>query len=220
MKRSDNIIKELEALGAFNLKNLPTDLPYFVPKEYFSNLEFETHQIVTSSFENDPFIPKSIENPLSNVPSGYFENLSDQILNKIKDQEFKNISNPYKIPSNYFDQLPEFILNEAKKDKTKVLPTPDKRVSIFKTIQLAASLAMVIFVGLGIFQKNHSQNLMKKNSIHLTNTEISKYVTENIDDFDTDIVLNGLSNGSFDFDNFNKISNQDIKNYILSEEGN
>ena len=76
-------------------------------------------------------------------------------------------------------------------------------------------MALILFVGLGVFKMNE-QKSQSDIFAQLTQAEIAEYVNSNIDDFDTDLVLNGLA---FDKvmpeDNIaNGISDEEIKAYM------
>ncbi len=119
-------------------------------------------------------------------------------------------TNPYFVPASYFDTLPQVILK-------RVRTSSSKRIPLFRTVQLAASIALIIFVGLGALRMNQQNSSLGIES--LSKSDIEEYVHENIDDFDTDIVLQGMA-----FDKIHpsavlsEVSNQEIEEY-LNEEG-
>lgn len=220
MNRQDNIQNELKELGLSHLASLSKSMPFAVPKFYFNELSENLKPLIADNELEEPVFGFSKKMPFSEVPDAYFEGLSQQILAKVKKAELVDWpkENPYFVPQGYFENLPDTIL-AAVKSSEKRKNVGAKRIPLYRTVQLAASMALIIFVGLGIFkmneQKSHSDLLGQ-----LSQAEIVAYVNSNIDDFDTDLVLNGLA---FDKvmpeDNMaDGISDEEIRAY-MNEEG-
>lgn len=214
MKRSVHIQAELKELGASLLQEASNTMPYALPDGYFAVLADSTSLL--SSLDTELEIPAEWNKkmPFTAPEAAYFEGLNAQIFGKINEAEAPQWSKnlPFEMPVGYFEHLPQQIIAKAKSQDQKVIIQP-KRIPLFRTVQLAASMALVVFVGLGILQMNQASNSKKISLNGISNSEIAAYVEANIDDFDTDIILNGLSKPEV-----NKVSNEEISDY-LSEEG-
>jgi len=214
MKRSVHIQAELKELGASLLEMAPDTMPYALPEGYFEGLADYKSLFLHLSIE--PVTPAEWNKkaPYSAPQAAYFEGLNTQIFDKINKSEEpqwgKDLS--FEMPKSYFENLPLQIIAKAKLQEPKTIVQP-KRIPFFRTVQLAASTALIVFVGLGILQMNQTSNSKKISLKEISDSEIAAYVDANIDDFDTDIILNGLSKTEV-----SKISNQEISEY-MSEEG-
>lgn len=222
MKRSENIHDELIELGANHLINASREMPYKLSKDYFDNFGNSLNSLLFMSEKHDFELPSPKGLPYSSVPQGYFDGLSQQVLNKIKenDEIVWSKANPYTVPNKYFETLSHNILLKIKRIESDKKATP-KRIPLYRTVQLAASMALIIFVGLGVFRMNHQKINNELNFDGITKAEIAEYVNSNIDDFDTDIVLNALSINEASLpqnEGINSISTEDIKEY-MSEDG-
>ena len=220
MNRQDIIQNELYELGLSHLASMSKSMPFAVPKHYFNELSENLKPLIRDNELDEPVFGFSKKMPFSGVPEAYFEGLSQQILAKVKTEEIVDWpkENPYFVPQGYFENLPNTILS-AVNSSEKRKNVGAKRIPLFRTVQLAASMALIIFVGLGIFKMNEQKS---QSDIfgQLTQAEIAEYVNSNIDDFDTDLVLNGLA-----FDKVmpedkitDGISDEEIKEYV-NEEG-
>lgn len=220
MNRQDIIQNELKELGLSQLASMSKSMPFAVPNQYFNELSENLNFLIAEKELEEPVFGFSKKMPFSGVPEAYFEGLSQQILAKVKTEQVVDWpkENPYFVPQGYFENLPNTIL-AAVKSSEKRKNVGAKRIPLFRTVQLAASMALILFVGLGVFKMNE-QKSQSDIFAQLTQAEIAEYVNSNIDDFDTDLVLNGLA---FDKvmpeDNIaNGISDEEIKAY-MNEEG-
>ena len=218
MKRAEYIESELKELGIKLLLDIPKTVPFAVPMDYFNELHGRIATKLDITEESDYSLGIHKKTPFSEPSPSYFDNLSTQILAKINEEEPNwGKNNPFVVPNRYFEQFPSAVLAQVKEHKAikRSLGLP-----VFKSLQLAASVALIIFVGLGILKMNHQKINNEFSLDGVTQEEIAAYVHENIDDFDTDIVLNGLSYNKVIPDKIlnNQVSDEEIKQY-LSEEG-
>jgi hypothetical protein len=219
MKRSIHIQAELNELEASILGKASILMPYAIPANYFDTLAGDIAHFVQADDETEIQALWSKSMPFSGPHSGYFEGLSTQILRKVggESEGRWNRNIPFEVPDAYFDTLPQQILAKVK-EKEQNETTRPKRIPLFRTVQLAASMALVVFIGLGVLQVN--QHRAKKNNqlSAIPNSEISAYVLANIDDFDTDLILNGMSSVNIGQELPANVSKEEIKNY-LEEDG-
>lgn len=217
MKSSEQIQQELNALGAFRVSGASKAMPFVTPEGYFDLLDSRIQSVVHSGKEDlSSFLLPKYDTPFADIPFGYFEGLGHQILDRIhqedKEEPCWSKANPYLVPAGYFETSPTIILNNIK-------PAQVKRLSIYRTVQLAASIALIVFVGLGLLQLNQQNSNLAWDSI--SKSDIEQYVFENIDDFDTDIVLEGMSYDQIHPSSgatLEDLSAQEIEDY-LNEEG-
>jgi hypothetical protein len=219
MKREENIQKELIELGVSTLTDASREMPFAVPSSYFENFQSSINSLINIYTYKEPKLDLRKKMPFDGVPKGYFEGLTQQILNKVKSEPEWSKANPYQVPNGYFEHLPNLILTKVKEAENQE-SIRTKKIPLFRTVQLAASLALVIFVGLGALRMNHHHTNVRKSVAELTNAEIAQYVNDNIDDFDTDMVLNALSydKATNKVNSANSLSIEEINNY-LNEEG-
>jgi predicted XRE-type DNA-binding protein len=210
MKKGTHIQSELEALGASALSAMPKAMPYILPDQYFELM----HRALSANIHIDEEQAWSKKMPFATPSATYFEQLQQQIISQVRatsEEHPKEWSkaNPYWVPQGYFEQLAQSTLNRIKKQLNH---TP-KRIPLFRNVQLAAAIAMIVFVGFGVVQfKQKPANELSK----ISSAEISEYVSENIDDFDTDLILNALVKSGTKLDV--KLSKEDVTDY-LNESG-
>ncbi|HTN18257.1 MAG TPA: hypothetical protein VL092_11285 [Chitinophagaceae bacterium] len=206
MKRAEHIQTELNELGALVLNNLAPKMPYAVPKGYFSTLADEVSDLVHINEMTDPSLSWDKKTPFETPGPAYFEGFAANVLAKVQEAPELSRENPYTVPQGYFDSLPGIITAKAKAQAN----TP-KRVPLFRTARLAASMAFIILAGLGVMKMNStSSNRFSLN--HVSQSEIDQYVTANLDDFDTDLIINGLASARTD--KKIELSDAEIKAYL------
>lgn len=130
---------------------------------------------------------------------------------EIKD-ELENLSpflaemkkkNSYKVPENYFAELSANVWEEVQKEKVSTQPTPVattpnwmeqvmQSIAVLFQPRMALSLASVaVLLVAGIFWMNNNpievQTVAEGDG--LTIEETTNYLAENIDDFDTDLLM-------------------------------
>jgi len=220
MKRQDIIQNELMDWDLKHLASIPKTMPFVLPGNYFSDLTHSVQQHIDTHEIEDPTFGFSPKMPFSDPPESYFEGLAQQVLATIKTelaQEWPK-QNPYVIPQGYFEVLPQNMLTAIQGSEYSKKPIVN-RIPLHRTVQWAASIALLFFVALGVFKMKE-----QKASVRLfdtvTQAEIAAYVNSNIDDFDTDLVLNGLAFHQLipEENGVDAPSNQEIMDY-LSEEG-
>lgn len=215
---SENIRLELQELGAEILSASPRIMPFALKNNYFEQFgKGIIHTIHTETQAPDFLQTGNRDLPFSTPPVSYFEELSANILAKISTEEHTESYTdwgremPYHVPLHYFDQLPGSITKQvAGKPESKI-----RRIPLFKTFQLAASIALIVFLGLGIILNNPRTNKASTEQMlsSLSQTEIENYINNNIDDFDTDLIIDGLANNGHNVSTPN-ISKEEIRAYL------
>lgn len=250
MKNQFNIDKEPNITWTSSLK-----MPYVIPNGYFENFsELLLSEIkITSQVgsKKTPFqiqdphyfeslVEKTVQNAKLNafkdqnksthtqeVPTQYFENLSEQVLSKIKalDQieeehvesiDFGSKAMPFHVPEGYFERSLEHII--PKKGKT-VEMKPAKKSFTKQWIWMAASVALFVgFFGMknmNMFSTNnekHSMEYFENQLAQISQDDIKAYL--NI--YNEDIELNFSSKESEEkfMEGMSALSIEDIEFYL------
>jgi hypothetical protein len=152
------------------------------------------------------------------VPAGYFDNLSDSILAKIKAQENESAAdelrklspmlysiqneNVFQIPRSYFDRLAERITEHVNPQQTKVVKM-DRRGSAFMKYAVAALFTGVM--ALGVFKFTATKQ---------TDIELPEYVKEGLKVKDVDKEISKISDE--EIVKYLEASGSDVKTALLA----
>lgn len=133
MENSNTILNELKEISAV-VAGIGQQQPYVVPVGYFDSLPLQLMLRIglEENAGTDPIINISKDN-VYQAPAGYFNQLADNILTRIKEEEagiapVVNITkdNIYQAPAGYFDGLAGSILNRIKEEEEgQQLQEPD-----------------------------------------------------------------------------------------------
>jgi hypothetical protein len=121
MEKHNEILNELQGISPL-IANIDKANVFSIPDGYFDSISNTVMLSIGEEFSVDKIsdIPED-----KNIPAGYFNNLSDLILDKIKKQEtdelqlpavFSTIKKdqPFRVPDNYFEILAGSVLNRIK----------------------------------------------------------------------------------------------------------
>ncbi len=199
MKEKEIILQELQSISPL-LASVPCVNVYNVNASYFDELGVELQaRIIADGFASN--------NTKMDVPAGYFDQLSTNILQKIMHaqsnevlQELESISpfvssignkNVYQVPQGYFEQIALRITNEAKVVKLNPLR---------KIIKYAAAAVVVGLLGVGVFKFidnnkvkpdassiavfNEANKILKEGSFekeleNISDKDLEKYLSDN-----------------------------------------
>ncbi|MBK7884520.1 MAG: hypothetical protein IPJ81_12595 [Chitinophagaceae bacterium] len=213
MENKNDILNELKTISPL-LAGIEKINVFSIPEEYFKKLDT---YIIEIAKENN-FLQHINKQPVNEIPLGYFTNLSENILNKIKNQqtqnaleEIKTLSptlyqlqpiNVFKLPGTYFTNLSNEILQ-------KINVQPDTKVVTFRKYNGFLKYAIAaIFAGamaLGIFKftqpsavgntslPQYVLDAQKIKNIDeelakISETDIIKYLQDNGEDVDAALV--------------------------------
>jgi hypothetical protein len=207
MSTQNNIQAELESLGATLLSAIPVTNPYRVPEGYFTRFSSGLPALLETAADSAiPELSLKPEMPFS-MPAGFFEQFSGNVLNRIKAEEQAEQDDltqgwsrtmPFQVPAGYFEQLPERLLQLVRKEqKIVVRQKAIKRVALVRSMRVAASVALIIFAGLGIMRYNMTgastaAATAKIDFSGIPKSAITDYINQNIDDFDVDMIVNNM----------------------------
>ncbi len=181
-------------------------MPYAVPGRYFENLA----PVLIANME-DASVTTGKENVFS-IPGNYFDQLPGQILATIRTEESiaafpEHI--PYENPENYFDALPATILHKARHEKAGAFI-----IKWQQAIRWAAAAILVLGVAFGAYKFFTPAPLDATKALaELPEETIREYLVQNIDDFDTELILNNL-NTDKDIRSATGLDNEDIIQYL------
>ncbi len=196
---SENILREVW------IQSLPKINPYSVSAGYFENLP---EIIIDKLAVKSALISDITSKDLFNVPNGYFNDLSHNILQKINNnnnnvrQELEELSpllssipktNVYTVPENYFETLA--VKHKLNKQPAKVISIGSKTRQWF-TYAVAACIAAVMFGG-GYYY------MQTKSDANNTSTASTKIAAVNVEQA-------VLQLSDFEIDSYLKDDNSDI----------
>ena len=144
------------------------------------------------------------------VPTGYFEQLSENVLKKNENTGNSKSGMPHNVPEGYFDSLPQKVIEAAETKKTskprKVQFAPARWVA-------AAVLIITITIGGYNFLQTSTPSLEAQLS-SISESEILAYVEDNIDDFEAELLEEDFANFSVAPE---QIDNNSLEDYLEYE---
>lgn len=214
MKRAAHIQEELDGLGADMLGKASSVMPYSLPVSYFSELESGIKDFITINQIEHVQPEWGHEMPFSVPDASYFEGLSARIMAKVQEEEPSwGKTNPYTVPQGYFDALPAIVVVKVKPEAAPQVVK--KTIPLFRTVQLAASMALIFFAGFAVMKMGNTRKASNTTvSATVSKVDIKNYVEANIDDFDTDLILNSLAQSNTKQDKKVTISDAEIRAYL------
>jgi len=209
MEFSNEILNELNSISPM-LAGIEKKNIFSVSQGYFDTLTIDLFKRINSNSGGSNLT----------VPEGYFENLSNSILHKIKNlpedaaRELRDLSpmlysiqneNVFKVPSNYFKNLPYEIINKIQPQlQTKVI-TMKKRQSIFKYASAAVITGIIGISSLLVFNKSH-QVQVGQPELSFYKQAVSQFkdeqqINQGISTLSDDEIIKYLDKNSSDADN-------------------
>ncbi len=165
MITSPEILNELKGISPL-LANMEKINVFHVPEGYFDDLHF---RIANYAMLNDTGETEVDETSLPQVPAGYFDTLSDQILSKIKtiyfesaEEELRKLSsmlyalqgeNVFKVPRGYFESFADDVMEKIKPQPAKIV-TMKSRKSWLKYAAAAVVTGAITITSLQIFNSS------------------------------------------------------------------
>jgi len=161
MEKNQEILDELQAISPF-LATISRENVFTVPENYFENLhESVFEKLLTVEFDEVKLINKKPD-----MPDGYFDGLSNQIMQKVKElpseqstfdlRKIVGNENVFSVPPDYFNELPVAIMARISASKKQPAKVVSMRTSWMR-VAAAAVVAAVIFMG-AFFMINSGNN--------------------------------------------------------------
>ena len=157
MNNKQEILKELKEISPvlFNVKE--NEKALVIPENYFN----EMADVILFHANNESGILNQLKKERPEIPSHYFENFSENILSKIKEEE-----------------------HQLSQTKTIALPKKqNKIVHLFTRVAMAASIIGAVFLVKQVQQPALPVNDCKDGIACLTQDEIYNYMNANSTDF-------------------------------------
>lgn len=214
MNNSTEILNELKSVSPL-LAEMEKNNVYSIPKNYFSNLESKIARFAMASSTKDVSIEDGRH---QQVPEGYFESLSTNILAKVRDlypesasEELQKISpelyalkdvNVFSVPEDYFNSIANDIRVMIKSPGAKVVEM--KSSGTWWKVAAAAVVAGVLAISsLQLFQHS-SRDGSSGSVVVMASANLPDYIKESLQ-FKTAEDLNaGIA----------KLSDEDIIRYL------
>jgi predicted house-cleaning NTP pyrophosphatase (Maf/HAM1 superfamily) len=175
---------------------------------------FSNNEIQNELIELNSSLSSLAKNEMTYVvPENYFKdfscNLSASIAvtNIIEEQS----NNPYAVPPHYFAAFPEKIKQKIA-EETYHTPSLFQLYPYWKPLQVAAVIVFLVFGGFNLLNAPKEQVSYHQQLNNLSENEVRAYILQTGGDFDNQEITASSSIS------FNKISEQEIKQY-LDEQG-
>ncbi len=182
MKGKNDILDELHEISPL-LASIEKKNIFTVPENYFSQL---AERITVFNFLNQD--QKSGTQNIQQVPEGYFNTLSDQIISKIRIEEFDDASvefeklfpvlnsikdkNVLKVPAGYFDNLSENILKKVSQPAGKVVSISSAK----SWWRYAAAAVVTAVIAISSFMIYNNVNTEKNNTPIIASNQLPDYI--------------------------------------------
>ena len=226
MQSKEDILKELESWNS-TLAYMPRTMPYVVPVGYFQEFSTILHHLCINDVTtlNMPF----------DVPANYFKQLPHQILNTIRTEETINTlprQLPFEVATSYFEKLPAQILQAAKENSGKKKSVSLSR-RVFYSVRWVAAAILLLSIGAGSYSyiethyriATQEEAMLKTSPVpspeqaitNLSRKDINTYIDQNLDDFDSDMLLDDAVSENVATPNplsVQQLSNKDIETYL------
>ncbi|MDQ6757612.1 MAG: hypothetical protein M3004_11830 [Bacteroidota bacterium] len=220
MKIPGEIYNELKYISPL-LADIENKNTFSVPEGYFNTLPMEVYKKINLNSASNLFVPQN-----------YFENLSNTILNKIKDlndnaaKELRELSpmlysvqneNVFTVPIHYFENTTEEILNKVSPKLPSKVLTINSR-SVWKYAAAAIMAGIIGVSSLLVFNKSQQLSVNDETSYMQA---VSQYrneqqINNGISTLSEDEIIKYLEKNSNDADN--EVLNSSIEERGLPEQ--
>ena len=198
MNTHNDIIEELKGWNS-PLAAMSRTMPYIVPAGYFEDFAGNMPAAAKNADAVDPILHYS-KAMLYQVPQGYFDNLAGDVLAIAKGESalLEQPKAPFEVPQGYFSQLPAQMLAVAKAAdvhqevrKTRVI-SPNWK-TLWTSTRWAAAAILILGIALSTYTGLQRPMSVENQLAALPEGTISKYVEQNIDDFETELIVSTLT---------------------------
>lgn len=150
------------------------------------------------------------------VPEGYFNDFHISVAHLVAEgKAIPNGGDVFSIPEGYFDLLPVQLIQKIRAEEKQKRRRVIELSAIWQQVRLAAAAVLLLTVGIGTY-KFYVDRLPYNTERALSNvpkSSIHDYVQQNIDDFDTEMILDNMSSGNGD-----ELSRKEINDYLNEAE--
>lgn len=195
MIENNDILQELNDMHS-PLAHISRSMPYTLPQGYFDAFEEKVHINIKFIDSPDPVLNLSKEMP-HHVSSGYFAAFEAQLKNTLDETTLPKTIMPFVAPAGYFENLPTQILSKLSEEAQPVRKTKtiSLRAEVWRQVRWAAAAIFILGIGFGTISNfTRPQSVGPELALSkVSRAEISNYVDQHIDDFDTDMINDNLS---------------------------
>lgn len=141
-------------------------------------------------------------------------------------KKLKEAEGGFKVPSGYFDSLSDKILQEVKAEDATVVQIPNSTTDVisikkkqpFRMIAAAASIALIVVAGLWLMPQSTVTHNPHAELEAYSEAEVLQYLDENMDDFGFEhLVESGIvSDTDIDFQDISNFSDEETDFYLES----
>lgn len=208
MKQPDGITDELRGMNS-PLADMPKGMPFALHEGSFSSLPGQIRMLISGSREM-PF----------EAPQGYFESFSEHLVAKLPRTTVT--TNPSIVPEGYFEQFPDNLLEKIKAaDSAETKETKVVAFPVWRNVRWAAAALVILSLGIGYLSfLNTTQTVSAENALAtLPATTIHEYIQNNIDEFDTDLIVSTLGDNGLEQIKPNNLTDEEILQFLDANEG-
>lgn len=164
------------------------------------------------------------------VPNGYFENLSEQILNQALLNDLAGNKNNFELPNGYFESLDQQIISSIYLDTIKTnsaesngfdvpvgyfadskqrllnsINTQPKKSKVIKLhfVRYAAAACILFTTSLGIYFNVKSETSINTQLSKIPAKEIESYLNQHTDSSDLPMLIENIDETNLTIDDFN-----------------
>jgi len=148
------------------------------------------------------------------VPDAYFDNLPTLVARYVLADTPLTKDMPLAVPDGYFDALPQQLLQAVKNDEAPAKEESKNR-SVWLNARWAAAAMLIIFIGLGSYRILTPETLTIQQQLEeIPEAAILAYVQDNIDEFDTEYIVNNLDNANTIQTQAENLNDETIEYYL------
>lgn len=222
MKNPQNkILLELKELGV-PLEHKPT-MPFVLPEGYFASFKSDfLEQVSALSFADS--LPKEMP---QRIEGAYFEELQKNVLDEIEVIELAEGLTQKEtgdVPADYFASMQASVFAKiAEEEKKETVPMTVHRTSKKKNWALAATMALLVTLGLFFINTDSSTLNLEEQLAQIPVEEIDNYISEHDYDFEAFEILENPQIITKDMqsleneilDEIKTLSNEEIFEFVL-----
>lgn len=218
--KQQHIKQELQDLG-IPLEHKP-NMPLSVPEGYFDSFNKD----LLAKVHSLDFMESLPKNMPQDVPDGYFEGQKKDILTTVTSIDFLDTlpkNEVQKIPDGYFEQMQKDVLDKIEETPTVQGGMLLKRSTQRKNWALAASMALIVSLGLFFMTSDDDTMSIEKQLALIPMEQVNEYISDHDYDFEAYEILENPQIITKDMQSLEEeileeiktMSNEEIFEYVL-----
>jgi len=144
----------------------------------------DTYEVNKELKDIAPILAELPKNSASEVPTGYFQLVEEQIMGQIFISENVHKSE-MQVPEGYFEKLESDVINVVSKNNPN--KSSEVKIVLFsnvKLLQYAAAAVLILFVSVWIEFNVNNTNAITEDTTLETSDAYFEYLEDNMDEFD------------------------------------